>query len=350
MKITARFTPLALIATFLLLPLLRAADAPAPDPSARLAEARKLIDGLKLRSGEIVLPGGIAKANLPATLRYLDPADTETVLTKLWHNPKGDRTLGMLVPQRFNPLTDDAWAVVITYDEDGYVKDDDAAKIDYNKLLAEMKEGVREASKEREKQGFAAIELVGWATPPRYDASAKKLYWAKELKFGDSPSHTLNYNIRMLGRRGVLVLNAIADMSQLKLVESAAPALLAAVNFQEGNRYADFDPSKDKVATYGLAALVAGGIAAKTGLLKVLWVGLLALKKFIIIALIALAGAFKKIWAWIRGRKGKAAAATTTEPAAVTASAGAEPSASTAAVATEPNPAPPPSDAPPPAV
>lgn len=281
---------------------LSAAEAPAVTPEARLAAAMKLADSLKPQSGEIIMGDGIAKATLPAQLKYLNPADTETVLTRLWGNPKSGRTLGMLVPADFNALADDSWAVVVTFEEDGYVKDDDAAHMDFTKLLAEMKEGVQEASKERVKEGHPPIELVGWASPPRYDAVEKKLYWAKELKFGNSAEHTLNYNLRLLGRRGVLVLNAVAAMNQLKLVEQATPSILAAVNFQEGHRYADFKEDTDKVATYGLAALVAGGVAAKVGLFKGLWIALLAAKKFIILGVIALASSFKKLWARFRNR------------------------------------------------
>jgi uncharacterized membrane-anchored protein len=279
------------------------ADTPAPaDPAARLAEARKLADSLHYEKGTIALHGDLAKLSLPESYRYLNPADTATLLTKIWHNPNGSGTLGMIVPAGFDPLTGESWAVVVTFDEDGYVKDDDAAKIKYDELLQQMKEGTAEASKEREKAGYAPIELVGWAAPPRYDASSHKLYWAKEIKFGNEPEHTLNYNIRMLGRRGVLVLNAVATMPQLKEVEAATPTLLAMVDFQQGHRYVDFDSSNDKVATYGLAALVAGGIAAKAGFFKLLWVGILAFKKLIILAAIAIAGYARKLMAKIRGQ------------------------------------------------
>jgi uncharacterized membrane-anchored protein len=67
------------------------------------------------------------------------------------------------------------------------------------------------------------------------------------------------------------------------------------VEFNAGHRYADYTPGSDKLATYGLAALVAGGVAAKTGLLKGLFVGILALKKFLIIGVIALIAIVKKI-------------------------------------------------------
>ena len=270
----------------------------APDPAAR----RKLADSLHYEKGTVSLHGGAATLRLPEGYRYLNPADTEKLLTKVWGNPNGSGALGMIMPADFDPLGGESWAVVVTFDEDGYVKDDDAAKIDYGDLLKKMRDGTKEASEARVKEGYPAIELIGWAAPPRYDAATHKLYWAKEIKFGDSPEHTLNYNIRMLGRRGVLVLNAVASMPQLRQVEAATPTLLTMVDFQEGHQYADFKEDTDKVATYGIAALVAGGIAAKAGFFKLLWVGILAFKKLIIIAVIALGSQFKKLLAWIRGR------------------------------------------------
>jgi uncharacterized membrane-anchored protein len=300
-------------------PVLFAADAPppapaAPDPAARLAEIRQTAGSLHYEKGPVTLKDGLAKLSLPDSYRYLNAADAETVLTRIWRNPKGSGTLGMIVPAGFDPLAGDSWAVIVSFDDDGYVKDDDAAKINYDDLLNQMKAGTKEASEQRQKAGYPPIELIGWAAPPRYDASTHKLYWAKEIKFGDEREHTLNYNIRMLGRRGVLVLNVVAVMPQLKVVEAATPALLAMVDFQEGHRYADFNTSTDKVATYGLAALVAGGIAAKAGFFKLLWVGILAFKKLIIIGALALASYAKRLWAWIRGRKNEAA----TPPTAAT--------------------------------
>ena len=294
--------------------LLAADPAPAPNPAAdsetaRITAAQKLAGSITYRQGETVIGDGLAKISVPEQFRYLDAKDTSVVLSDLWGNPKSSSTLGALVPAGFDPLGGENWIVVITYDEDGYVKDDDAAKIDYAKMLVEMKESTREGSKERVKQGYHAVELVGWAKPPRYDATAHKLYWAKELKFGTEKENTLNYNIRMLGRRGVLVLNAVGSMADLPKIEAVAPSILTMVNFQEGQRYADYNSSTDKTATYGLAALVAGGVAAKAGLFKGLWVAVLALKKFIVLGLIALAASIRKFYDWIRGRN-----ATSAEP------------------------------------
>src|SRR6185436_9533807 len=144
--------------------------------------------------------------------------------------------LGMLIPADASPLTKQGWGIVITYDEDGYVDDSDAASINYTKLLKQMQDATAEDNKERAKRGFHTIAVVGWAEPPTYDRAAHKMYWAKDLMFGSSGEHTLNYSIRILGRRGVLVLNAVANMHQLPAVRSETQNVLTAVNFVEGHR------------------------------------------------------------------------------------------------------------------
>ena len=281
---------------------LRSATPASTDPAAKIAEFRRLANQVHYQSGNIVLRGGIAKITLPSDYNFLSPEDTDTVLSKIWGNPADKDVLGMIVPAGFDPLEGGSWAALLTYADDGYVKDDEASKIDYADLLQKMKEGVAESNKARTASGYPAVELVGWASTPRYDAVAHKLYWAKDVKFGDEHSDTLNYNIRILGRSGVLVMNVIASMGQLAKVEKANPTLLSMVDFQPGHRYEDFKVGTDKVATYGIAALVAGGIAAKVGLFKGLWVAILALKKFIILGALALVRYAKRIWNAIRGR------------------------------------------------
>jgi len=144
----------------------------------------------------------------------------------------------MLVPADTSPLSRAFWGVIISYEENGYVKDKDAAKINYDELLKQIRKGAQASNKEREKQGYPPIEIVGWAAPPNYDQSAHKLHWAKEVRFGNETENTLNYNIRILGRRGVLVLNSVAGMSQLPEIQRNTPAILSAVNFNSWNRCA----------------------------------------------------------------------------------------------------------------
>jgi uncharacterized membrane-anchored protein len=267
--------------------------------------ARKVEEKLHYQQGDVTLPGGIAKLNLTPEFRYLNPDDAQFVLVDLWRNPPGPKTLGMIFPADVGPLSSNGWAVVVTFSDDGYIKDSDADTMDYTKLLRDMKKGVAANNKERVAQGFPALELVGWATPPHYDKQTHKMYWAKELKFGDSTERTLNYNIRILGRRGVLNLNAVASMDALPTIEASAGDIVKLANFTEGNRYADFQQGTDKVAAYGLAALVAGGVAAKAGLFKVLLGFLIAAKKFLIIGVIALIALVKKVFP---GRKNSSAA------------------------------------------
>lgn len=261
-----------------------------------LLAMKKLESSLKFQDGEINIKDGLAKLTLPAEFRYLSPADAETVLVNMWGNPPGQDTLGMIVPAKLSVLSRESWAVIIRYDEDGYVKDSDADSINYGKLLKQMQKSTKEANEERKKEGYPELELKGWATPPRYDKATHKFYWAKEIKFGDSEENTLNYNIRVLGRRGVLTLNAVASMSSFPSIDEQTPEIVKMVEFTSGNRYEDFDGKVDKTAVYGLAALVTGGIAAKAGFFKVLWIGLLAAKKFVIIGVIALFAFIKKIF------------------------------------------------------
>lgn len=249
---------------------------------------------LNYRKGEVVLPGGMATLKIPHEFRYLDPGDAERILVQVWGNPKGDHTLGMLFPSDVSPLSEHGWGIVITYEEDGYVSDKDADSIDYDDLLKSMKEGIEEANKERQKEGYQTIELVGWAATPFYDKETHKLHWAKELAFGGDRDHTLNYNIRILGRRGVLVLNAVSGINQLAGVEEDMKQVLAFSDFNEGYRYQDYDASTDKTAAYGIAALVAGGIAAKAGLFTKLIGLLVAFKKAVIGGIIALGAMITK--------------------------------------------------------
>jgi len=260
-------------------------------------EAEALASALKFQRGEVVLKNGLATLKVPDGIEFLDGRDAHTVLVKLWGNPPMPDPLGLLMPVNVGPLSPDSWAVIITYEEEGYVKDKDAEKIDYTDLLKQMQKDVHAANTEREKQGYKSVELVGWAAPPHYDKAVHKLYWAKQLKFGGGTEDTLNYNIRILGRRGVLVLNAVAAMEQLPEIEMTAPKILAALDFNPGNRYADFsEASGDKVASYGIAALVAGGVAAKLGLFKGLWVLLLGAKKFVVIGVVALTAFVRKLF------------------------------------------------------
>ncbi len=265
--------------------------------SAEAAEysawAEEIWTSLDRKSGIIEIKEAGAVLNVPDSFYYLNPGDAERVLVEVWENPPGHTTLGMLFPSNTSPFEDDSWAVTIQYEEDGYVSDEDADDIEYNELLEQMKEDTVASSKERVKEGYEPIELVGWAASPYYDSNEKKLHWAKEYKFGSQEANTLNYNIRVLGRKGVLVLNFIAGMDQKPVIESNIDTVLALAEFDKGSRYSEFDSDIDQVAAYGLGALVAGKVVAKTGLFAA---ALIFLKKFGVIIVIGIGVWLKRLF------------------------------------------------------
>lgn len=283
---------LALLAACLLVqPVV--ADEAAPQQQT----VRQFVDSLHFKTGTVNVPRANATLKLTDDFRFLDGHDAQRVLEDLWGNPPDHDVLGMLVPTAA-PLTEEkgSWAVVVTYSSDGYVSDTEASKIDYAKMLKEMQDDTREANAERKKRGYSAVDLVGWAEPPHYDATTNKLYWAKELNFGDAHEHTLNYDIRVLGRGGYLSLNAVAGMAQLAQVKNEMPKVLAMTEFDPGQRYTDFNASTDKIAAYGIGALVAGTLAAKAGLFAKLFAMLLAFKKVLIAGVVALAAVVRKFF------------------------------------------------------
>lgn len=276
-----------------------AASTPASAPAASEQPhqtAEQWLATLKQQHGNITLPSGIASLQLNNEFYYLSPADTERLLTEGWGNPPGFKTLGMIIPTAVSPLADNGWGVIISYKNDGHISDDDAASIDYADLLKQMQAEDEEENEQRRKEGYAGLTLLGWAEPPSYDQATHKMYWARELKAEDAEQTTLNYSIRVLGREGVLELNAVAAMADLQTIKQETPKILAFTNFTDGNRYADYDAKTDKLAPYGLAALVAGGIAAKAGLFAKIGVALLAFKKFIVLGVLAIAGFIGKLF------------------------------------------------------
>lgn len=244
--------------------------------------------------GEIKLPDELGTVTVPKGFKYLDGTQAERVIKDLWGNPDGSGTFGILLPQDMGIM--DAWAFIITYDDMGYVKDEDADEIDYDEMLGQLQKETLEANLEREKQGYEKITLVGWASKPYYDKETKTLHWAKELKFGDQTTNTLNYNVRILGRKGVLMLNAVASVDELTPVQKSIDNVQASVQFSDGKKYSDFNPDIDEVAAWTIGGLVAGKVLAKIGFFAIF----LKYIKFIGLGLAAIGG---YIWNWLRGKK-----------------------------------------------
>lgn len=240
--------------------------------------------------GKVSIQNGMAEIDVPEGYKFLNAEQSKYVLSDLWGNPPSE-VLGMLFPKDISPIDDNfTYAVEITYSNDGYINDDDAKDLDYDDLLEEMQDDTNDANPERKKLGYPEIQLVGWAAEPYYDESDKKLHWAKELSFEGDEVNTLNYNIRVLGRKGYLNLNAIGTIDVLPEFKNDVDEILNSVHFTAGNKYADFNPDIDEVAAYGIGGLIAGKLLAKAGFFALI----LKFWKFIAIGAVGLFSVFKK--------------------------------------------------------
>ena len=268
-------------------------------------KAQEFYDSLDKKTGPIPLAGGKVLLQVPPGYYYLDPADLKRVIVDVWGNPPGadEGVEGMLFAAGANPAASDSWGAVLEFADDGYVSDKDAQTTDYTKLLQDMQKQTEDQNADRVKSGFPAMQLVKWAEPPSYDAATHKMYWAEDLHVGDANIDTLNYRIRLLGREGVFVVNFIAGMDQLAQVKSEADGVMAIPTFTQGHTYADHAEG-DRMAEYGIAGLVAGGL----GLAAAQKFGLFALilafgKKFLVLIIAAFAGGFTWIKSLFSGKK-----------------------------------------------
>lgn len=232
--------------------------------------------------------------HLPAQHVFV-PQPQASALLQAMGNPGTDpRLLGMVFP-----AGDGNWFMTVRYEASGHVKDDDAKDWNADDLLESYKKGTEAANEERVKMGTAAIEVLGWAEKPQYEAATHRLRWAMSSRDKGAPAEApqgVNYNTYALGREGYFSLNLVTALAELPTHKPAAQALLAALDFKPGRRYEDFDAKTDHMAEYGLAALVVGVAAKKLGLLAA---GLALLAKFgklIVLGLALLGGVFVKFF------------------------------------------------------
>jgi uncharacterized membrane-anchored protein len=255
---------------------------PAPsDPEAPSPEQKAFIEKMRaldwVKGPTNVAVEGNAKLAIPEKYLYLDASNTAKFL-ELQHNLSNGREV-MIAPQNLQ------WMAYLEFSDEGYVKDNE--KIDAAALLKTLKENTESANAERERRGWGALHLVDWATPPVYNTATKRLEWATVLDSQDG--RAVNFSTKILGRRGYTSVIMVTDPANLGDAESSLNHVLTGYAFNAGETYGDWR-SGDKVAKYGLAALIVGGVAAvaaKKGLFSVL-AGFLAVAwKFIAAAAVA---------------------------------------------------------------
>jgi uncharacterized membrane-anchored protein len=243
--------------------------------------------------------GRWAHVEVPEGMRFLGAEGTRKYLELCGNTTDGDE-FGLVCPP------DAEWFAVYEFDESGYVEDEDKADLDAEALLESLKEGQEQDNEERRKLGFPTLEILGWMTPPHYDEQTHNLEWATSARSGDGET-SANHNTRLLGRRGVMSVTLVASPEELENVLPAYRQQLSRFSFKSGERYSEYVKG-DRVAEYGLTALIAGGAgvaALKSGLLAKLW-------KFIVGGLAALFVGLKK---FLAGKKRASTTRVRTAPA-----------------------------------
>jgi uncharacterized membrane-anchored protein len=236
--------------------------------------------------------GAIAQINIPEGFRFAGKDGVRRFL-ELTENPSSGNELAVMV----SPSTGgEPWFVIFEFNQIGYVKDDEKDQLDANAILQSIRSGTERANEERRKRGWAAMNILGWSTPPRYDAVTNNLTWA--IRGSSEGAEVINHSVRLLGRKGVMDVDLVLGPGQVSTAVPAFDDLLSGFEFSPGSRYAEFRPG-DRIAEYGLTALVAGGVgaaAAKSGLLGKLW-------KLLVVGFLAAVAAIKRAVASVFGSK-----------------------------------------------
>ena len=194
--------------------------------------------------------GSQAQIRLDNNTRFLDSVNTNKFL-QLEGNPPVENAYS-IAPRSLK------WFAIFEFDPTGHVRDDE--KIDPDDLLNTLKDQNGRGIQERKRLGLPILHLTEWFVPPHYDVETKRLEWATKL-VDDSGRVTVNYLTRILGRTGVMGAVLVSDPDNLEEDTRAFRLALKGFEFVPGQRYSEFQ-SGDKVAEYGLAALIVGGAAA----------------------------------------------------------------------------------------
>lgn len=273
------------------------AESASPDPDAALAEAMTAAGESRVAGPARIALGDQAALELPEGFAFV-PEEPAAALLIAMGNQTDDGFLGLVVGEQLQGF------VSVRYDASGYVEDDDAREWDADELLRSLKDGTEAGNEERRTRGIPEFVVAGWVQTPTYDATTHRLVWSAELRAKAADTATdgasVNYNTYQLGREGYVSMNLVTDMASIEAQKPLAHQLLDGLSFNDGKRYADFDPATDKVAAYGLAALVGGLAAKKLGLIAMAG---LFLAKFGKIAAVAAIGGTAVLARLFRKRK-----------------------------------------------
>jgi uncharacterized membrane-anchored protein len=246
------------------------ANAQADSAKAEFKAASEEFDKAALSGPRNIQIFDEATLALPAGDKFVPAAAAARLLRSMGQTVDDRRLVGMVTPAE----EDGNWVAIVMFTKDGYIRDDDAQHWKADEMLRRLTESVTQSNAARKAHGFPQLEVRGWAEAPTYDAATHRLVWGAIVRKEDGPDddahQAVNYQTVALGRDGHLELTVASRLSSFAADKAIANALLADIDYVPGKRYADFDKFTDRVAEYGLAALVVGVAAKKLGLIAML--------------------------------------------------------------------------------
>lgn len=234
--------------------------------------------------------GVLAHVQVKDGCGFADDDGTRLFLTRT-QNPTSGSEQGMVICEVIGAAGDTSqWFAVFEYDDVGYVKDDEKGSLDADAILKSLREGNEAGNEYRREKGWAELELVGWERTPYYDPATNNLTWATRVRASDG-GESINHSVRLLGRGGVMKVDLVVAPESYSGSMADFGVLVASHEFNSGLKYAEWRDG-DRVAAYGLTALVAGGagaLALKSGLLGKFW-------KLLVAAGVAITAGVRKLF------------------------------------------------------
>lgn len=242
--------------------------------------------------------GSVAEMRVPEGCHFTGASGARTLM-ELTHNPPSGREVGVLLCPSVSG-DEDSWFVVYEFDPSGYVRDDEGKSLDADALLASIRRGTSEDNKERRSRGWDTLAIDGWVRRPYYDPYTHNLTWSTR---GHTTADVfVNHSVRLLGRGGVMHIDLVGNPDVVAAAIPKFDAVISSTRFTPGHTYAEWRPG-DKVASYGLTALIAGGAgaaAANMGLFTKLWKLIagffVALWKFVVVAVAGVIAWFRSLF------------------------------------------------------
>jgi uncharacterized membrane-anchored protein len=189
-------------------------------------------------------------------------------------------------------------SLYVSYSDEGYVTADDWNDVKADELLKSIKDGTAQGNAERAKNGLGSLYVDGWVQKPTFDSKRKSVRWV--MRSHDEAGRTvINAVALQLGRHGYERFTLVSDGRDPHGDATILANAVGGYRFDPGSRFSDYVQG-DKLAGYGVAALV--GTAAGATIAKTVGFGaiLLLIKKFFLVIVALIVGGFSYVKRFFR--------------------------------------------------